>query len=99
MHVQQTIGLAVLVLAKLPSYKHHFPMEGCVTKDRASYRNRGGIIQKLVTTYKRIRYFTKAGKNLVVKRSAEFRTVGHAVLEVGENVIISTDHGPISGCS
>lgn len=56
--------------------------------DRASYRNRGGLVQRLVTAYKRFRYFTSAGKNLVVKSSVEFRMVGHAILEVGENVTI-----------
>ncbi|NYT32993.1 acyltransferase [Rhizobium sp. WYCCWR 11128] len=56
--------------------------------DNASYRNRGGVIQRLVTAYKRFRYFAAAGENLVVKRSAEFRLVGHAVLEVGDNVTI-----------
>ena len=56
--------------------------------DRASYRNRGGLVQRLVTAYKRFRYFTSAGKNLVVKSSAEFRMVNHALLEVGENVTI-----------
>lgn len=56
--------------------------------DKASYRNRGGILQRLVTAYKRFRYFSRAGANLVVKRSAEFRMVKHAVLEVGSNVTI-----------
>ncbi|OWV77645.1 transferase [Rhizobium sp. R634] len=56
--------------------------------DRASYRNRGGLVQRLVTAYKRFRYFTSAGKNLVVKSSVEFRMVDHAILEVGENVTI-----------
>lgn len=56
--------------------------------DKASYRNRGGLLQRLVSAYKRHRFFTKAGGNLVVKRSAEFRMVDHAVLEVGDNVTI-----------
>lgn len=56
--------------------------------DKASYRNRGGVIQRAISAYKRLRYFTKAGENLVVKRSAEFRVVDHAVLEVGNNVTI-----------
>ncbi|KKZ89078.1 acyltransferase [Rhizobium phaseoli] len=56
--------------------------------DRASYRNRGGLIQKLISAYKARRFFTRAGENLVVKASAEFRRVGHAVLEVGDNVTI-----------
>ena len=56
--------------------------------DRASYRNRGGAIQLLVTAYKRYRYFTLYGSDLVVKRNAEFRMVKHARLEVGSNVTI-----------
>lgn len=56
--------------------------------DKASYRNRGGLLQKMISSYKRHRFFTKAGDNLVVKRSAEFRMVDHAVLEVGDNVTI-----------
>ncbi|MBY3239230.1 acyltransferase [Rhizobium laguerreae] len=59
--------------------------------DKASYRNRGGLLQCLITAYKRFRYFSHAGSNLVVKRSAEFRMVKHAVLEVGNNVTIQ-DH-------
>ncbi|WP_246729144.1 hypothetical protein [Rhizobium leguminosarum] len=43
--------------------------------DKASYRNRGGLIQRITTAYKRFRYFTAAGNDLVVKRSAEFRMV------------------------
>jgi len=48
-------------MAKLSGYKHHFPMEKRVKEDKASYRNRGGIVQKLVTAYKCVRYFTEAG--------------------------------------
>lgn len=59
--------------------------------DKASYRNRGGPIQRLITAYKRFRFFTSAGNNLVVKRSAEFRMVKHAVLQVGSNVTIQDD--------
>ena len=59
--------------------------------DKASYRNRGGIVQRIVTAYKRLRYFTEAGDDLVVKRSAEFRMVKHAVLKVGSGVTIQ-DH-------
>lgn len=56
--------------------------------DKASYRNRGGLIQRIITAYKRFRFLTSAGTNLVVKRSAEFRMVKHAVLRVGSNVTI-----------
>lgn len=59
--------------------------------DRASYRNRGGLLQRLISAYKRRRFFTKAGTNLVVKGSAEFRMVKHAVLQVGSNVTIQDD--------
>ncbi|MCW0014921.1 DapH/DapD/GlmU-related protein [Rhizobium sp. BT-226] len=61
------------------------------TVDRASYRNRGGFLQRLISAYKGRRFFTKVGANLVVKASAEFRLVDHAVLEVGDNVTIQ-DH-------
>lgn len=56
--------------------------------DRASYRNRGGIWQKLVSAHKGMRYLTACGKGVVIKRSAEFRLVKHAVLEVGDGVTI-----------
>ncbi|ARO22960.1 O-acetyltransferase LpxA-like protein [Rhizobium sp. TAL182] len=59
--------------------------------DKASYRNRGGIIQRITTAYKRFRYFTEAGDDLVVKRSAEFRMVRHAVLKVGSGVTIQDE--------
>ncbi|MBY3446199.1 MULTISPECIES: acyltransferase [Rhizobium] len=59
--------------------------------DKASYRNRGGLIQRITTAYKRFRYFTAAGNDLVVKRSAEFRMVKHAVLEVGSGVTIQDE--------
>jgi len=59
-----------------------------VATDKASYRNRGGPLQRLISAYKKCRFFTKAGSNLVVKHSAEFRMVDHAVLEVGDNVTI-----------
>ncbi|PDT01023.1 transferase [Rhizobium chutanense] len=59
--------------------------------DKASYRNRGGLIQRITTVYKRFRYFTAAGNDLVVKRSAEFRMVKHAVLKVGSGVTIQDE--------
>lgn len=56
--------------------------------DKASYRNRGGWLQRLVLSYKAWRYFTQAGKKIVVKRSAEFRLAQGAVLEVGDGCTI-----------
>lgn len=61
-------------------------MEGKV--DRASYRNRGGIIQRLVTFYKVMRYFSKAGKGNVVKHNTEFWLTDGAYLEMGDNCVI-----------
>lgn len=56
--------------------------------DRASYRNRGGVLQKLVSAYKARRYFSSRGKAIVVKHNAEFWLTDNAVLEVGNNCTI-----------
>lgn len=59
--------------------------------DKASYRNRGGIIQRAISFYKAYRYLTKCGVDVVIKGSASFRMVENAVLEVGEGSTI-LDH-------
>jgi acetyltransferase-like isoleucine patch superfamily enzyme len=59
------------------------PMKG----DRASYRNRGGLIQRLVTAWK-ARHFTKCGARAVIKHNAEFHLTGGAVLEMGDDCVI-----------
>lgn len=51
--------------------------------DKASYRNRGGLLQRLITRYKAWRHLTFCGKGVVIKRSVEFRLASGAVLEVG----------------
>jgi acetyltransferase-like isoleucine patch superfamily enzyme len=51
--------------------------------DRACYRNRGGLFQRLTSAYKSWRYLTKCGENVVIKRSCEFRLATGAILEVG----------------
>ena len=51
--------------------------------DRASYRNRGGIIQRIISFYKAKRYLTKCGSDVVIKSSTCFRIVENSVLEVG----------------
>ncbi len=51
--------------------------------DRASYRNRGGLFQQLISAYKAGRYLTKCGRNVTIKRSCEFRLATGAILEVG----------------
>lgn len=52
--------------------------------DRASYRNRGGMVQWLVSRYKRWRFFNKCGTGVVIKRNAEFWLTEGAVLEIGD---------------
>jgi acetyltransferase-like isoleucine patch superfamily enzyme len=56
--------------------------------DKASYRNRGGVVQRCVSAYKVKRYFTAAGKNNVIKYNAEFWLTENAVLEIGDNCTI-----------
>ena len=56
--------------------------------DRASYLNRGGLLQRLVSVYKTRRYLTKAGCGIVIKHNAEFWLTDNAVLEVGDNCTI-----------
>jgi acetyltransferase-like isoleucine patch superfamily enzyme len=56
--------------------------------DRASYRNRGGLLQRLVSAYKTKRYLTKAGSGIVIKHNAEFWLTGNSVLEVGDDCTI-----------
>lgn len=57
-------------------------------QDRASHRNRGGIYQKLISWYKQKRYFTKNGKNNLIKSNAEFILTDNAILEMGNNCTI-----------
>ncbi len=52
--------------------------------DRASYRNRGGIIQRMVSAYKSYKYLSKSGNDIVIKHNAEFWLTDNAVLEVGD---------------
>lgn len=56
--------------------------------DRASYRNRGGLLQRLVSAYKAKKYLTKAGGGIVIKHNAEFWLTDNAVLEVGDGCTI-----------
>lgn len=59
-----------------------------VQLDRASYRNRGGLLQRLVSTYKTKKYLTKAGSGIVIKHNAEFSLTDGAILEVGDGCTI-----------
>lgn len=57
-------------------------------KDKASYRYRGGFFQRIVSAYKLWRHFSRAGKGVMIKRTAEFLLTKGAVLEVGDNCSI-----------
>lgn len=56
--------------------------------DKASVRNKGGIIQSLITLYKIKRFGIVAGKNCVIKHNSEFHLTDGAVLKIGNNVVI-----------
>lgn len=60
----------------------------CAQLDRASYRNRGGLMQRLVSAYKSWRYLTKAGKRIVIKHNTEFWLTSNSVLEIGDDCTI-----------
>lgn len=56
--------------------------------DKASYRNRGGLVQRLVSGYKVRRYFSKWGRGCRIRASAEFWLTDGARLEIGDNSTI-----------
>jgi acetyltransferase-like isoleucine patch superfamily enzyme len=56
--------------------------------DSASDRNRGGLVQRLISAYKSRRYLTKAGSEIVIKHNAEFLLTDNAVLEIGSGSTI-----------
>lgn len=58
------------------------------TEDMASYRNRGGGLQWLISSYKVWRHLSRAGTGIVIKRTAEFRLAKGAVLEFGDHCTI-----------
>lgn len=59
--------------------------------DRASYRNKGGWLQWLITHYKIKRYFSISGTNNVIKSNVEFLLTDGAYLQIGSNCVIQ-DH-------
>lgn len=56
--------------------------------DSASYRNKGGVIQWLISHYKIIRYFSKAGTGNVIRHNVEFYLTEGAYIEIGNNCVI-----------
>ena len=58
------------------------------SKDNASFRNKGGLIQKLITFYKIKKYGIITGKDNVIKYNTEFHLADGAHIEIGNNVVI-----------
>ena len=56
--------------------------------DKASYRNKGGLIQQFITFYKIKRYGIISGKDNVIKYNSEFHLTDCAHIEIGNNVVI-----------
>ena len=59
-----------------------------IIQDKASYRLRGGVIQKVISAYKLARYFTATGNENVIKHNAEFWLTDGAILEIGSRCTI-----------
>jgi acetyltransferase-like isoleucine patch superfamily enzyme len=55
--------------------------------DRASFGHRN-ICDSIITKYKLVKYNIKAGKNVIIKHSVEFRLTDNAYLQIGDNVVI-----------
>ncbi len=51
--------------------------------DRASYRNRGGMLVRLVSAYKLHRYFSRWGLKNKISPKAQFQITDGSVLEIG----------------
>lgn len=56
--------------------------------DKASVRNKGGLIQKIITYYKIKRFGIIAGKHCIIKKNSEFLLTDGAILKIGNNVVI-----------
>ena len=48
--------------------------------DKASYRNRGGLVQKIISWMYQKLYFNKYGYDNVIKKTAEFCLTDNAIL-------------------
>lgn len=56
--------------------------------DKASFRNKGGLFQRLITWYKIKKYHIDAGFGCVIKYNSEFHLTDNAILKIGNNVTI-----------
>ena len=63
-------------------------LAGPLSSDRASYRNRRGVVQKMITAYKLRRYFSAWGDGNMIRARAEFWLADGATLEIGNNSTI-----------
>ncbi len=63
-------------------------MTEMIDLDSASYRNREGLIQKVVSYYKARKYLSKFGKGIVIKYNTSFWITDNAVLEIDDNCTI-----------
>lgn len=56
--------------------------------DKASYRYKGGFLQRIISAYKIWRYFSKSGTGNVIKHNADIWVTDGAYLEIGSNCTI-----------
>lgn len=56
--------------------------------DKASFRHKGGLLQRLITYIKLKKYGILHGKNCSIKYSSEFSLTDGAILSLGNNVVI-----------
>ncbi len=56
--------------------------------DKASFRNKGGVIQSLITWFKIKIHSIEAGDGCLIKRNSEFHLTDGAKLKIGNNVVI-----------
>ena len=61
---------------------------GVSSLDRASYRNRKGLLQKAITAYKLRQYFSRWGSGNLIDASADIRITDGAWLEIGDESTI-----------
>lgn len=56
--------------------------------DKASFRNKGGWIQRLISKYKLVKYFSSYGLGNVIKHNVEILLTDGAKLEIGNDCVI-----------
>lgn len=56
--------------------------------DRASYRNSGGAVKRILSWMRKKRYFQRAGRNVQIRNNVSFDLTDHAYIEIGDNSVI-----------